>query len=163
LTDHKKAKTWFSDVLLSYLQSGLLPVVYGDVLSDVSQGCTIWSTDTVFSFLARQLPTLGYEINAIVHVTEAGGVWIDSQQVTADSLQQKEIYKVITPSMKEQVKASMTDTKGFDVTGGMWHKISEALDLVHRGVSTQIVSGLKPNVVYNTLRGDTTIGTRITK
>lgn len=163
LTDHRKAKTWFSDVLLSYLESGLLPVVYGDVLSDVSQGCTIWSTDTVFAFLARELPAHNIDVHAIVHVTEAGGVWVNSEQTPENRLQEREIYTTITPSMKEQVKASMTDTKGFDVTGGMWHKISEALELVNLGVNTQIVSGLRPNVVYNTLRGDTTIGTRITK
>lgn len=163
LTDHKQAKRWFSDVLLSYLEHGMLPVVYGDVLSDVEQGCTIWSTDTVFSFLARELPKLGITVNKIIHVTEAGGVWVNSSQDSGLRTQEKEIYETITPEMRELVRGSMTDIKGFDVTGGMWHKISEALELVELGIPTQIVSGLTPDIVYRTLLVETQHGTRITK
>lgn len=155
LTDHKKAKTWFGDVLVNHLERGLLPVVYGDVLADVSQGCTIWSTDTIFSFLSRELPALGYSVSNIIHVTEAGGVWKD--------LQTKEIFPMITLSMREEVRESMTDIKGFDVTGGMWHKIQEALSLAEMGIQTRIVSGTQQKVVYNTLIGDVSFGTVITK
>lgn len=155
LTEHKKAASWYSDVLINHLERGLLPVVYGDVLADRAQGCTIWSTDTVFSFLSRELPSLGYPVKEIIHVTEAGGVWKDSQT--------KEIFPMITISMREEVRSSMIDTKGFDVTGGMWHKIQEALSLTELGVQTRIVSGVEQKVVYNTLLGDGSFGTIITK
>lgn len=155
LTDKKQAKSWYSDVLLNYLEKGMLPVVYGDVLSDTTQGCTIWSTDTVFSFLARELPKLNYTVDQIIHVTEAGGVWKDSNT--------KEIYERITPLMHEEVRLSMIDTKGFDVTGGMWHKIEEALSLTDFGISTRIVSGVEGQVVYNTLQGSASFGTIISR
>lgn len=155
LTQNKKVKNWFGDVLVNHLERGLLPVVYGDVLADAAQGCTIWSTDTVFSFLCRELPSFGYSVENIIHVTEAGGVWKD--------IQTKEIFPMITISMKEEVRGSMTDTKGFDVTGGMWHKIQEALSLAELGIQTRIVSGIERKVVYNTLLGDSSFGTVITK
>lgn len=50
--------------------------------------------------------------------------------------------------MRDEVKRSMTDIKGFDVTGGMWHKIEEALSLTERGITTRIISGLVPGYVY---------------
>lgn len=155
LADHKQGNKWFGDVLINHLERGLLPVVYGDVIADISQGCTIWSTDTVFSFLSRELPVLGYNVKDIIHVTEAGGVWKD--------LQTKEIFPMITISMRDEVRGSMTDIKGFDVTGGMWHKIQEALSLAELGIQTRIVSGTEQKVVYNTLLGDASFGTVITK
>ncbi len=155
LADQTHPKTWYGDVLINHLKRGLLPVVFGDVIADASQGCTIWSTDTVFSFLSRELPALGYNVRDIIHVTEAGGVWKDSQT--------KEIFPMITLSMREEVRGSMTDVKGFDVTGGMWHKIQEALSLAEMGIQTRIVSGTEQKVVYNTLLGDVSFGTVITK
>lgn len=155
VTSRKQMDAWFPTVLTTQLSNGLLPVVYGDVLADTKQGCTIWSTDTLFSFLARELPKHDYTVDQIIHVTEAGGVWKD--------VQTKEIYQQITPAMIEEIQASMVDTKGFDVTGGMWHKIKESIELAKLGISTRIVSGLQPQVVYNTIRGLATAGTLITK
>ncbi len=165
VTDHKQAKTWFSEVFEEYLRKGMLPVTYGDVLIDQSQGCTIWSTDKVFSFFAKEFEQRGWEVDEIIHVTEAEGVWTqsDPQSITEKQSQKKEIYTKITPEMTEEVKSAMTDTKGFDVTGGMWHKIEEALSLTELGITTRIISGIIPNNLYKVLLGDTSIGTQITR
>ena len=153
VTKKKTVAHFFSEVLREYLKKDLLPVAYGDVLVDQEQGCTIWSTDKVFGFLARQLKKDGWRIDQIVHVTEAEGVWKDES---------KQIYPVITPHMKDEVKKSMVDTRGFDVTGGMWHKIEEALALTDLGMTTRILSGLKENTLYEVLLGNASIGTTIT-
>lgn len=55
VTNNRKAILFFGDVLKEYLNQGLLPVTYGDVIVDKSQGCTIWSTDEIFTFLALEL------------------------------------------------------------------------------------------------------------
>lgn len=160
VTNGKIAQHMFSDVFEEYLRKGLLPVTYGDVIVDREQGCTIWSTDTVFSFFARSFETRGWEVDRIIHVTEANGVWTQSGQL-AGNPDQREIFSSITPNMREQVRASMTDIKGFDVTGGMWHKIDEALRLTELGITTQIIGGLIPGNVYKALCGDRSIGTSI--
>lgn len=161
ITEAKVAKTWFSEVFEEYLRNQLTPVTYGDVLVDRKQGCTIWSTDKVFSFFARQFQQRDWNVEQIIHVTEATGVWQKEGSDWKMDGTEKVIYPQITPSMREEVKLSMTDTKGFDVTGGMWHKIEEALSLTELGITTRIISGLEPGNVYKVLTGDTSIGTTI--
>jgi isopentenyl phosphate kinase len=152
VTASRQASSYFSEVFEEYMRRDLLPVTYGDVIADRDQGCTIWSTDTVFSFFARQFHQNGWKVDHIIHVTEADGVWKNTE---------KEIYSHISPSMREEVKKNITATKGFDVTGGMWHKIEESLSLTDLGIKVTIMSGLKPGNLFKALTGDTTIGTTI--
>ncbi len=154
ITKKRNAAVSFTDVLEEYLKKGLIPVVYGDVIVDQIQGCTIWSTDRVFSFFAKELTTRGWIIERILHVTEAEGVWKNKK---------KEIYPLITEKIRQEVKEKMVDVKGFDVTGGMWHKIEESLALANLGIETRILSGLTQNSIYDTFLGNTTIGTCIAK
>lgn len=161
VTKSKVADSYFTQVFEEYLKKGLVPVTYGDVIVDRDQGCTIWSTDRVFTFFAQEFETHGIEVDQIIHVTEAAGVWIDGK--LPDPNTPANIYQRITPAMRDEVKRSMTDIKGFDVTGGMWHKIEEALSLTERGITTRIISGLVPGYVYKTLLGDTSNGTTISR
>lgn len=161
ITESREATTWFPDVFEEYLRNQLTPVTYGDVLVDRKQGCTIWSTDKVFSFFARQFQERGWIVDQIIHVTEANGLWQKEGTDWKMDGTNKAIYPRITPSMREEVKMSMTDTKGFDVTGGMWHKIEEALSLATLGIRTRIVSGIEPGNVFKALTGDSSIGTTI--
>ncbi len=162
VTANKKAATYFTDVFEQYLQYDLLPVTHGDVIVDTQQGCTIWSTDTVFTFFAQEFVKRGWRVNEIIHVTEANGVWKMHEGKPLELNGRKEIFETITPAMRDEVKASMLSTKGFDVTGGMWHKLEEALLLTKLGITTRILSGLEPELVYKTLVGSQLSGTQVT-
>lgn len=154
VTKERKADTFFTDAFETYLQDELVPVVYGDVLADRKMGCTIWSTDTVFNFFAHKFYEHGWKVEQIIHVTEASGVWRNDAH---------EIYPKITEEMRDEVRGKMVDTKGFDVTGGMWHKIEESLSLAELNIPTRILSGLQKEALYKTLIGEDNIGTQITK
>ncbi len=58
------------------LSHGLVPLVYGDVSLDEMRGGTIVSTETVFFYLARQLP-----VNQIFLLGEVDGVYDESGTV----------------------------------------------------------------------------------
>lgn len=152
MTDRRIVQEAPLTILQEYLSKDLIPVVYGDVLVDKTQGCTIWSTDTVFSHIVQTLRQKGWQIDQIIHVTEASGVWKNEK---------KQNYESITPQMADEVQRTMIDVEGVDVTGGMWHKITEALSLTQFGVTTRIISGLEEDALYRTLTGDTSIGTTI--
>jgi isopentenyl phosphate kinase len=158
VTRDRKAESYFPDVLEEYLKDDMIPVVHGDVIADRSQGCTIWSTDRIFTFFAKEFTKREWIVEEIIHVTEASGVWKDKR---IEDGKEPEVYREITPSMKEQVRGSMVDIKGFDVTGGMWHKIEESLELTKIGIRTRILSGLIPDTLYKTLLGDQSFGTLI--
>jgi isopentenyl phosphate kinase len=152
VTDSRKTAFLSTQVLEEYLRKGLVPVVYGDVLVDQQQGCTIWSTDTVFANFAQELARKNWTIEKILHVTEAEGVWRNAA---------KEIYPLITADMCDEVRSHMVDVKGFDVTGGMWHKIESSLSLASLGIETRIFSGLRTNGIPEVFANNLSIGTRI--
>jgi isopentenyl phosphate kinase len=129
----------------------MFPVTGGDVIVDRSQGCTIWSTEEVLAFFARQFMNRGWKVLSITHVVEVDGVY---------DLNKKVVPKITEATWKELQKA-VTSTKGFDVTGGMTLKVRESLDLAKLGVHSRILSGLKVGNLYNALVGKQWEGTEI--
>lgn len=151
VTSKRKAFHWDSSVLAQYLEKGLTPITGGDVLVDESQGCTIWSTEEVLSHIASNFATDQYQISSIVHVTEVDGVLDKNNQVIPEVSQEN----------KDEIKNLINGTKGFDVTGGMWHKVEESLALSAKGVSSAILSGMSKNNLYNYLTNQKWVGTLI--
>lgn len=141
------AQMYDSSVFLEYLKQGLMPVSGGDVIVDSAQGCTIWSTEKVLAHLIEVAVRAKYTVKSIIHVTEVDGVLDGSGTVIPK----------ITADSQEEVKKSIGQTKGFDVTGGMWHKIEESLALAEKGITSRIVSGMTKKNVYSLLVGDTSV------
>ncbi len=163
VTTNTAHHTFYADVFEEYMRKGMLPVTHGDVLVDTEKGCSVWSTDKVFTFFAQEFVNRGWHVNNIIHVTEAEGVWKrNHNEWVLDKHGNKVIYPVITPEMRDEVQNAMVTTKGFDVTGGMWHKLEEALRLTKLGITTQIISGCVPGALTAAAQGDTSIGTIIT-
>jgi isopentenyl phosphate kinase len=152
VTKNRQKQYWDSQVLRQYLEKGLLPVTYGDVIVDSEQGCTIWSTETIFSFLADWFQQqTDYRIKKVIHINEVAGVLDNDGQVIPE----------ISRDSAQQIKKMMTKTKGFDVTGGMWHKVEESLKLAEKKIETLIISGMKENNLYQALVGQEYEGTHV--
>lgn len=152
ITKEKEAHRWDSSVLEQYLSDGLFPITGGDVISDVSQGCTIWSTEQVLGFIAETLAhNTDYAVSRLIHVAELGGVLDAEAKVVAH----------LTRKNWPNIQKLIGKTKGFDVTGGMGHKIEESLVLADQGISVQIVSGLQADNLYAALIGKKCPGTMI--
>ncbi len=151
VTASKKERVNFFSLLELYLEKGLFPVTYGDVIVDTKQGCTIWSTEKVLSFLTEMFLAEGYEVDAVAHVTEVAGFLDDKKQVVPE----------ISRKNWEKLKKNLGSTKGFDVTGGMTLKIEESLKLADKGVKSVILSGIKPDNLYSYLVGKDWVGTEI--
>ncbi len=151
LTNQRVAAKFCSDICQEYLQQGLLPITYGDVLADQAQGCTVWSTEEVLAFLATELEKKDWQIKQIIHVTEVAGFYNQTQQVVPE----------ITSENWPSLRSSLAVTKGVDVTGGMGLKVEESLKLAAQGIPSKIISGLLPNRLYHALVGEETVGTVI--
>jgi isopentenyl phosphate kinase len=152
VTKARQAGQWSHQVLLEYLRLGLLPVTGGDVLVDSEQGCTIWSTEEVLSHLAQTLPAEGWSVKRVIHVTEVAGFLNQSGQVVPE----------ITAANWPNLQQALTQTKGFDVTGGMGLKVEESLQLAARGIESVIISGMTVDNLYNCLVGRPFVGTLMT-
>jgi isopentenyl phosphate kinase len=131
ISDAKVYSKSYIDPVKKALEIGIIPVVYGDVIIDKKAGCTIFSTEKILSILARAL-LKDYKIR-IIYVTDVDGVH-DKNGKT---------IPVITNKNFKSLKPSITGASGVDVTGGMLHKVEEALKLAKEtGIKTMIVNGV---------------------
>ncbi|OGV97169.1 hypothetical protein A2W24_00485 [Microgenomates group bacterium RBG_16_45_19] len=137
--------------VMALLAGGFVPVVYGDVLFKTDGNFTIWSTEKVLNFLALQLRNEGHQVNKVIHCGETDGF-----------LKAGQVVEEIRPETYEGMKTALVKAKGFDVTGGMEHKVEAALDLAKRGIDSYIVGNNHGGNLYRAMVGKEFIGTRIT-
>lgn len=120
----------YLDPLKKALDVGMIPVVYGDVVMDKKTGVTIFSTEKVLSVLAKDFSSK-YKIR-IIYVTNVDGVYD----------QKGNTIPLITGESFNKIKSSILGAKEVDVTGGMLHKVKEALSLAKKlKIEIMIING----------------------
>lgn len=139
-----------TDPIVSALKQGLTPLVHGDVAFDIVRGGTIISTETILTYIARHIP-----VKRIVLLGEVEGVYDNSGAV---------IPKITTDNF-EHYKTALRGADGVDVTGGMFSKVADMIQLAITlgDVKIHICSGLKHGLVTNILLGATNAGTTISQ
>ncbi len=144
LTGHDgKVAAWDLAPLRAALASGLLPVIYGDVIFDDARGGTILSTEELFAHLARAMRP-----QRVLLAGLEAGVWEDFPARTR-------LIAEITPQDFLQPAAGLGRAAGVDVTGGMESKVRKMLALVETipGLDILIFSGEKAGNIRLALRG----------
>ena len=146
-----KLQTIYLDSLKGFLESGVTPALYGDVVYDSKKNSTIFSTENIFSVLCEKLGR-SYKISKMIHLTTVDG-FLDEN---------KKVIPHITQRNFSSIKKNLYKTKGFDVTGGMVHKIEESLKLAKNGIETHIVNGSIDNVLESIVLNGEGSGTLVT-
>jgi isopentenyl phosphate kinase len=120
--------------VIQALKHGLVPVLYGDVALDRSQGGTIVSTEQIFAHLAQHL-----DPERIILVGTVDGVF------EADPIQEPGAQRIreISAENWTTVRALLGGSYGTDVTGGMLAKVEEMIALVQQkpGLEVHLISG----------------------
>lgn len=124
-------KNVFLDSIIGFLNTGVIPVVYGDIIFDEEKGSTIFSTEDIFNILISEFLQRDYQVEKVLYLCTVDGVYDKNGKVIPQ----------ITEQNWENVKTHLYATEGFDVTGGMVHKIESALDLAQKGIQTYILKG----------------------
>ncbi len=142
---------WNLTPLISALEAGLLPVVFGDVVFDQVRGGTILSTEDIFSHLVHQLQPKRILLAGIDE-----GVWDDFPACTR-------LVSEINEDNWEKVAGALSGSTATDVTGGMQGKVRAMLDLVLEmpGLEVIIFGGNQPGNLAAALQGEP-LGTCIT-
>lgn len=127
---------------------GLIPMIHGDVAFDSVRGGTIVSTETIFSFLVKEL-----DISRIVLLGEVDGV-LDTQH---------NLIPHITPKTLAQFESALKGSSGVDVTGGMYQKVMDMLELVKINPDLKIIiaNGKIPDMLQQIICENESIGTCI--
>jgi isopentenyl phosphate kinase len=130
------------------LEHQLVPLLYGDAAFDDVRGGTILSTETIFFYLAQQLP-----VTQILLLGEVEGVY-DPQGI---------VIPRISPLTLSSVEQALGGSAGTDVTGGMETKVRDMIALVRArpNITIRIMSGQKSDLLRDTLLGRATTGTLI--
>ena len=128
------------------LKHGLVPVVYGDVSVDASQGMSIVSTETLFDNLAREL--------APTRIILAGHV---DAVYDKDPLSHPEagVIEDIDRANWDEIESVLGGSHGTDVTGGMFTKVRDMyrLTLAMPPMQAMIISAEEPGNVEAVLKG----------
>ena len=123
--------------IVTALEKGLIPLVYGDVALDEVRGCTIASTEEVFGYLAKLLRPQRIVLAGIVD-----GVY------DRDPLRDLAARPIadISPANYAKVEQRLGGSHGVDVTGGMSSKVREMAALARRvpGLVVHLVTGEEP-------------------
>jgi isopentenyl phosphate kinase len=151
VTKNREIKNFFLEPLIKLLEFKMLPVVYGDVVLDEKQGCSILSTEKILDFLALRLQKKGWKVLRIVHCGKTDGVYDDKGNT---------IPKINLGNFAK-IKRFLGGSDGVDVTGGMLHKVKECLKLARFGVNSLIVNGKRPGGLTKAILGEEVKGTLI--
>lgn len=143
-----KITHWDLSAMQMALSHGLVPVVYGDVAFDSVRGGTITSTETLFDYLAVTL-----DVKRVILVGEVDGIYDQAGHV----------IPLISPSNFDDIRSALGRSRGVDVTGGMATKVRDMLALVQARpkLIVQVINGLQPDALLDTLSSRAIHGTRI--
>lgn len=152
ISKNKKITKFFLDPLLGLLSLGIVPVLYGDIVFDSISGSAIFSTEQLLGEVVKRLSRKGTKQVYFIHTGITKGV-LDARG---------NVIPVIHANKMDRIKKIFYGTAGYDVTGGMFHKVQQAAKLTEYGISTLIINGTgKNNMLYKALVGQKIEGTII--
>lgn len=137
------------DSVKALLTKKLVPVIFGDIVPDATLGGTILSTESLFEAFGKRL-LKEYDEMTVIYAGDAPGV-LDKRGAVIPRL---------TAHKWKAVEQDVGGSSGFDVTGGMRHKVESAFRMAHLAKSISIVSCKAPDVLLKVLEGEQ-MGTRI--
>ena len=154
VTKAGRIHVFYDSMLKRLLDTGFVPVLFGDAVLDNNIGFTILSGDQLVATLATK-----FKANRILFGADVDGLYTADPK-TDDSA------KLITHINLQELKTllhSIEEAKVTDVTGGMLGKILELIPAIDAGIPTRIVNAAKEGNVYKVLREEKVVGTLIEK
>ena len=137
--------------LRASLELGILPVLYGDVVPDLSKGMSVLSGDRIAVHLAMELGS-----PRVIMGTDVDGVYR-----TDPKTKRKELVRKITRANWGEISGHLGAALGEDVTWGMAGKVDELMLLVESGAEAEIINAAKRGILKRALLGERGLGTLI--
>lgn len=151
LTKNKRITHANLDLIKKYLDSGFVPVLYGDTVLDTDENIkmAILSGDQIIEYLGAHLKP-----DKVILGSDVDGIYNKNPKKYPDA----ELMPVVTSSEDlEAVEGSQTT----DVTGGMGGKLQELLNLAEMGIESEILNAGRNNLIKRAINGERGIGTLI--
>ena len=142
----------FSKAIEMMLQNRFIPLLFGDAILDSNIGFTIISGDQLVAALA-----IKFKANKVILGVDVDGLH------TADP-KNNQFAKRISCINLRKLKSflhNIEKAKETDVTGGMFGKVSEMINVAKAGIQTTITNAGKEKNILKALKGEEVEGTLI--
>jgi len=149
-TEGKRLNVFDPGIVQSFIDLGMVPVLYGDAVLDSKQGFAILSGDQLIAKLA-----LAFNAEDVIFGSDVDGIFTDNPKLNKEA-------KLIETMSVSNPKANVGDATHTDVTGGMLGKLSEAAEIVKAGSDVLMLNAFTPGRVKSALLGEKVIGTKLT-
>lgn len=150
-TNNKRIDMCDTGLIRKYLDNGFVPVLYGDAVLDNNDYMkyAIISGDQIITYLAEDL-----NADRVILSSDVDGIYTDNPKTNPDA----ELLEVVTRDT--DLKTTENENQA-DVTGGMYGKIRELLDLADHGIESLIINADKPGNIRLAISGQKVKGTLI--
>ncbi len=135
-----------SNVFAHYLDIGIMPITFGDVVVDKTKGIAICSGDDIMLKLAQDL-----KAERCIFVTKVDGVFASYPAPDGEAP-----LKTIQPG--QEIKFTVEDA---DVTGSMQRKLDLMFEIAKLGCKVEVINGLVPGRLASALKNEDYLGTEI--
>lgn len=142
LDNHIPDKIDYS-IFEKYLETGFLPVTFGDVVIDKKLGFSICSGDLLMILLAKH-----FKPKKVIYVIDEDGLYTQNPKI------HKNANFIEETNIKDLNKLATTLDNHSDVTGGMAGKIKTIKEISKIGIDTILLNGNKPDLLYKVLVGE---------
>jgi isopentenyl phosphate kinase len=154
LTNNKRIHEFYTRPIGQILKHGMIPVLFGDVVLDLTTGFTILSGDQIMAELATR-----FNSNKVIVGVDVDGLFTDNPKVNPHATL---IQKVTLAELTETLEG-IGEATSLDVTGGMYGKMVELIPVIEQGATITMVNALIANRLTQALRGDHVKSTQITR
>ncbi len=127
-----------------FLEMGLIPVLFGDVVYDTERGVSILSGDQIVSYLSIKL-----KANRVILGTDVDGIYSSDPKINPEA----QLIRELNPENYQDIlKILKSTTKNrIDVTGGMYGKVRELVRVAKHGIDIYIVNARTPGNISKIL------------
>jgi isopentenyl phosphate kinase len=138
--------------LAKAVETGLVPILYGDAVLDFDMGFTVLSGDQLAAYLATSM-----KAQRLIMGVDVDGVFSDDPKKSPRA----RLIRHLSLAELKNLESRISGAGVTDVTGGMLGKVSELIAPVTNGVETVVVNALKSGNVCKVLKGEEVVGTKI--
>lgn len=132
-----------------YLELGMVPMTFGDVVWDDARGMSICSGDQLMMALAKE-----FRPKKVIFVTDVDGVF------SADPNNDKDA-KLIRTVNKKVLDALPRTERNVDVTGSIFAKIQYMIEMADLTAECLVLNGKVPGRLEAALRGEEVIASKV--
>lgn len=151
-----KITDFFIKPIEAAIENRFIPVIFGDCVFDTVKGCSIVSTEQIFSYLCS-CGSIQLQPSRILILGLVSGVYTSDPQKDAEA----KFIPTIDAEKFTDIESYLGESYSVDVTGGMVSKVKELIKLAKNGIESEILSGSVPGNIRKALAGEKGLGTVI--